>query len=115
MISAELIEILGPFGAHQVQGFRLRELAVHPTLSDSKWWTITHLPTGLSFGFRWPSAFGAVSAMEDVAQRRASWRCSAEDVELTPGIAETLIKAGGQRYNIAPRSTMAQKKLNGYG
>ncbi len=114
MILAEPIQILGPFGPHTTQGYRLKELAVHPTLSDRAWWTITHLPTGLSFGFRWRGNVQAVEAMTKLFERRHSWKCSAEDIELTPGLAEVLIKAGGQRYRTMPRATMKQPGLNGY-
>jgi len=113
MLTAETIEILGPLGSMKVEAFRLRELAVHRTLSDKAWWTITHLPTGLSFGFRWRGNVAAISAMEALAGLRPSWKCTAIDVEETPGIYEVLTKAGGQRYQISPKS-VNEPRLNGY-
>ena len=114
LVSFEPIQISGPFGSMTVNGFRYRELAVHGTLSDQSYWTISHLPTGLSFGFRWARAEPAIDAMLVLCKLRPNWLCAARDIERTPGIFELLTQHGGQRYSTAPRVASAPGDLNGY-
>ena len=114
LVSFEPIQISGPFGPMTIQGFRYRELAVHGTLSDREFWTISHLPTGLSFGFRWTEARLAIGAMLALAELRSNWRCHAQDIERTVGVYEILIAHGGRRYGTTPRVATAPGDLNGY-
>lgn len=114
LVSYEPIEIAGPFGPMKTQGYRLRELAAHHTLSDKTYWTVSHLPSGLSFGFRFQFLYQALNAMRALLLLRASWRCTPQDVEATPGVYETLVAHKGQRYQLSTRGNV-QKGMNGYG
>ena len=113
LVSYESIEIAGPFGPMRVKGYRYRELAVHHTLAERQYWAISHLPSGLSFGFRWLLVDRAISAMIELYALRASWKCTPQDVEATPGIYELLTKHRGRRYKLSQRGN-AQKGMNGY-
>ena len=102
-------------GVITVRGFKHYELAVHPRIGDSRQWTITHLPTGCSFGYAFDSPTVARAAMEAIFRLRNSWDVPAKIIEkMGPQILAEIERFGGRKVSFVPRSLLPPRTLNGF-
>lgn len=115
LIFRETIELNAP-RRPKVQAYRLGALAVHRTLGDSSKWTITHLPTGLHFGFYWGLSRLAIAAMTEAHSLTPNWpTIKAWEIEaLGPQIYPIMLKHKGRRFSFIPRAIATKDGFNGY-
>lgn len=115
LIIPETIELNAPLRP-KVEALRLGALAVHQTLGDSKKWTITHLPSGLHFGFYWTLESKAISIMK-ILEPMAKWESvTAVEIEaLGPQIYPLLVRSGGRRFTFIPRAMSSKDRFNEKG
>lgn len=114
LIITETIELNAPLRP-KIEAHRLGALAVHRTLADDKRWTITHLPTGLHFGFYWKREDLALSAMTSLANLAPWATVNRVQIEaLGPKIYPLLISSGGRRFSFIPAAMSTKDKFNGY-
>lgn len=115
LVTPELIELSAP-GSPRVSAWRLGALAVHQTLGDPAKWTITHLPSGLHFGFFWTSRLRAIAAMQKIAELTPDWP-SLRPFEIEQhgaSVYRVCLETKGQRFTFIPRVASPKGKFNGY-
>jgi len=115
IISPEAIELSAPHHP-RVSAWRLGALAAHQTLGDPRKWTVTHLPSGLHFGFFWTSRLRALAAMQKIAELTPDWpRLKPFEIEQHGTSVYRICKeTHGQRFSFIPRVASPKGKFNGY-
>jgi|SRR5215471_11993271 len=110
----EIVELNAP-GRPRVEAWRYRDLAVHRAGSGARW-TITHLPSGLNFGWYWKSCSVACWVMERLYDMTPDWsRLSPEDIERAgPAIYSLFIKSNARPLSVVPRALASTGRFNGY-
>jgi hypothetical protein len=112
-ILRETVELNAP-GRPRVEAYRLRDLAVH--LTGERHWTITHLPSGLNFGWYWTQAATATRVMIKMYDMTPSWgQLTPDDIERAgPAIYRLFVESGGRPLNMVPREMAEKGSFNGY-
>ena len=113
-ILRETVELNAP-GRPRVEAYRLRDLAVHHT-GDARHWTITHLPSGLNFGWYWRSRTTACWVMERMYDMTPSWgQLTPDDIERAgSAIYKLFVESGARPLSMVPREMAAKGSFNGY-
>jgi hypothetical protein len=111
----ETIELNAP-GRPRIKAWRMRDLAVHSVLADDHKWTITHLPSGLHFGFYWPSRRMALYIMKAMYDMEQNWGIMKPfQIEaVSPALYKLFAENHGRRFHFIPRIMSSKDGFNGY-
>src|SRR3712207_6472716 len=93
----ERVQINTIYGRCEVDAWRLNGLAAHQDLVGEKC-VVSHLPTGMSFGYQFDTLCAAVAAMLDIDELCNDWASLSPETlaHLAPKCASICIYYGGQ-------------------
>lgn len=101
----------------EMNAWRFGDLAAHNRIRERDGkivrrpvWGVTHLPTGMSFGYSFVNAVAAVTAMLEIARLKNSWAFIADEEgrELAPRIHRIACQ-----YGILDMEPQAIKRIDG--
>lgn len=123
LCTREKITVMTVMRPMEVNAWRFGDLAAHNRidLRDGKIirrpvWGVTHLPTGMSFGYSFRNALIAVTAMMELARLKNTWAfiTDEEGRALAPKINAICKRYG--RFDAMPRGRKVDiaERVNGY-
>ena len=129
MIGNATITIRTINGLMEIQAFRYECFAVHPqplkSGPDETKWTVTHVPSGLSFPWYLPTRNDAVTVMRQLLRMRSDWVAfnpTTESKQFKLAVRDMFAARGGFRSEddgLKQRMVIGREQyatdLNGYG